>query len=146
MGIIKVDPFRGFDVLARRVNDMFDEVQRNGFSFEMGDFTPRVDVTDDEKTITFHAELPGIPKENVKITVSDGRTLTIRGEKKREDKQEGKNYMRVERSYGSFARSFSLPENLNTDQISASFENGVLSVAIPKIEPTKPKETEITIQ
>ncbi len=146
MGIIKIDPFRGFDSLSRRVNEAFDEVQRGGFTFEMGDFSPRVDVTEDDKALNFHAELPGIPKEAVKITVSDDRVLTIRGEKKREEKQEGKNYRRIERSYGSFARSFNLPENLNTAEIKASFDNGVLSVEIPKTEPAKPKETEVTIQ
>jgi HSP20 family protein len=146
MGVIKIDPFRGFDSLARRVNEAFDEVQRGGFTFEMGDFSPRVDVSEDANALTFHAELPGIPKESVKITITDRNVLTIRGEKKREDKQEGKNYMRVERSYGSFARSFNLPDNLNTDAIKAAFDNGVLTVEIPKVEPAKPKETEINIQ
>lgn len=146
MGIIKVDPFRGFDSIARRVNDAFSEVQRGGFTFELGDFSPRVDVTEDDKAIVFHAELPGIPKESVKITVSDEKVLTIRGEKKREEKQEGQNFMRIERSYGSFARSFNLPDNLNTTAVKASFDNGVLSVEIPKAEPAKPKETEVTIQ
>lgn len=146
MSIIKVDPFRTFDSLARRVNEAFGDVQRTGITFEMGDFTPRVDVAESETSLTFHAELPGIPKDNVKITVTDGNILTIRGEKKREDKQEGKNFMRVERSYGSFARTFTLPDNLNTDAIKASFDNGVLNIEIPKVEPAKPKETEVTIQ
>lgn len=146
MGIIKVDPFRGFDTITRKLTDAFDEVQRGGFTFEMGDFSPRVDVTDDASAITFHAELPGIAKDAVKITVTDGNVLTIRGEKKREEKNEGKNFMRVERSYGSFARSFTLPDNLDTTAVQAAFTDGVLTVTIPKVEPAKPKETEITIQ
>ncbi|MCO6465660.1 MAG: Hsp20/alpha crystallin family protein [Bradyrhizobiaceae bacterium] len=146
MGIIKVDPFRGFEQVSRRVNDVFDQMQRGGFAFEMGDFSPRVDVTEDDKGVMFHAELPGIPKEAVKITVSDDKVLTIRGEKKREEKQEDKNYMRIERRYGSFARSFGLADNLDTDSIKASFDNGVLTVAIAKKEPAKPRELEVTIQ
>lgn len=73
-------------------------------------------------------------------------SLPFAAKKKREDKQEGKNFMRVERSYGSFARTFTLPDNLNTDAIKASFDNGVLNIEIPKVEPAKPRETEVTIQ
>jgi HSP20 family protein len=92
-----------------------------------------------------HAELPGMAKDDVKITVSSDNVLTIRGEKKREEKTEEKNFMRVERTYGSFSRSFTLPDNLDTANIAAQFENGVLNVSIPKTEPAKPKETEISI-
>lgn len=146
MGVIKVDPFRGFENIARKVNEAFDDVQRNGFTFELGDFSPRVDITEDAASMTFHVELPGMTKEAVKITVSGDKVLTIRGEKKREEKQEDKNYMRVERSYGSFARSFTLPDNLNTDSVRAAFADGVLTIEIPKAEPAKPTETEISIQ
>lgn len=146
MGIIKVDPFRGFDTMMRRVNEVFDDVNRGGIRFEIGDFTPRVDVADTEKSLTFHAELPGLTKEDVKISVTDGNMLTIRGEKKREEKTEEKNFLRVERSWGSFTRSFALPDNLDTDSISASFDNGVLNIEIAKKEPAKPKELEITIK
>jgi HSP20 family protein len=129
MGIIKVDPFRGFDTMIRKV-----------------DFTPRVDVTDNNGTLTFHVELPGMSKEDVKISITDGNILTIRGEKKREEKSEEKNFLRIERSWGSFTRSFALPDNLDTDKVNAEFENGVLNVAIPKREPSKPKELEINIK
>lgn len=129
MGIIKVDPFRGFDTMMRRV-----------------DFTPRVDIADTEKALTFHAELPGLVKEDVKISVTDGNMLTIRGEKKREEKKEEKNFLRVERSWGSFTRSFALPDNLDTESINAAFDNGVLNIEIPKREPVKPKELEINIK
>ena len=146
MGIIKVDPFRGFDTMMRRMNDVFDDVQRGGIRFEVGDFSPRVDIADDENALTINAELPGIGKDDVKITVNEDNVLTIRGEKKREEKTEDKNYMRVERSYGSFTRSFALPDTVDSENISASFKDGVLTIAMAKREPAKPKELEVTIQ
>ena len=146
MSIIKVDPFRGFDTMMRRVNDVFDDVQRGGIRFEVGDFSPRVDIADDEKSLTIHAELPGINKDNVKITVNEDNVLTIRGEIKREVKHEEQNYMRLERSYGSFTRSFALPDTVDSENVSASFKDGVLTVSMSKREPAKPKELEVTIQ
>lgn len=146
MGIIKVDPFRGFDTMMRRMNDVFDDVQRGGIRFEVGDFTPRVDISDDENALTIHAELPGIAKDAVKITVSEDRVLTIRGEKKREEKHEDKNYMRVERSYGTFTRSFALPDTVDSENIAANFKDGVLTITMAKREPAKPKELEVAIQ
>ena len=77
MGIIKVDPFRGFDTMMRRVNEVFDDVQRGGIRFEVGDFAPRVDISDDDKALMITAELPGINKEDVKITMQNN-VLTIR--------------------------------------------------------------------
>jgi HSP20 family protein len=146
MSIIKVDPFRGLDTMMRRMNDVFEDINRGGIRFEIGEFTPRVDVAEDDKQVTFHAELPGIAKEDVKVTITDENVLTISGEKKREEKTEDKNYMRVERSYGSFTRSFVLPADLATESVDAKFEHGVLHIAIPKKEPAKPKQQEITIQ
>lgn len=145
MNIIKVDPFRGFDGMFRRMNEIVDEVQRGGLRFEMGDFAPRVDIRQNAEAVTIHAELPGLTKDDVKITLSDDRILTIRGEKKREETSEETNYLRVERSYGSFTRSFNLPEHLRTDAVTASFDNGVLTITVPKAEPVVPKEQEISI-
>jgi len=146
MGIIKVDPFRGFDTMMRRMNDVFDDVQRGGIRFEVGDFSPRVDISDDVNALTINAELPGISKDDVKITVNEDNVLTIRGEKKREEKTEDKNYMRVERSYGSFTRSFALPDTVDSENVSASFKDGVLTISMAKREPAKPKELEVAIQ
>jgi HSP20 family protein len=146
MGIIKVDPFRGFDHMLRRMNDVFEDVQRGGVRFEVGDFTPRVDISDDEKQLTISAELPGITKQDVKITVNEDRILTLRGEKRREEKHEDKNFMRVERSYGSFTRSFALPDNVDTESVQASFTDGVLKITLDKTMPAEPKEQEINIQ
>ena len=146
MGIIKVDPFRGFDSVVRRMGDVFDDVQRTGVRFEVGDFTPRVDVSEDDKQLSFAVELPDLGKDDVKITINDGNVLTIRGEKKREEKHEEKNYMRTERTFGSFTRSFLLPDDIDAASINATFSNGVLNVVLAKKEPAQPAEIEVTIQ
>lgn len=145
MGIIKVDPFRGLDTVMRRVNDFYEDVNRGGIRFEVGDFQPRVDISEDATTVMIHAELPGIRKEDVKITITDHNVLTIRGEKKREVKTEDRNFVRLERSYGAFTRSFTLTDNLKSDAVNASFDGGVLTISIPKAEAVKPKEQEIAI-
>jgi len=107
-------------------------------------YVPRVDISEDTNNIYVHAELPGMTNDNVKVIVSDG-VLTLRGEKKHEEKSEGKNYFRIERRYGEFARQFTLPENADEEHVAANFTNGVLEVTIPKKEPEKPKEREIPI-
>ena len=145
MGVIKVDPFRGLDTMMRRVNDFYEDVNRGGIRFEVGDFQPRVDISEDASSVIIHAELPGIAKEDVKITITDQNVLTIRGEKKRETKSAEQNFTRIERSYGSFTRSFTLPDHLKSTEVNASFDGGVLTITIPKAEPTRPKEQEITI-
>lgn len=144
MSLVKFEPFRGFESLARRMNDIFGDLEK-GVRFEIGDFSPRVDIAEDEKNVYLHAELPGIDRENVKISVSEDRVLTLKGEKNREEKTEGKNYFRVERNYGSFTRAFALPENINVDNVEAKFDKGVLDLTLPKAVPAKPKEVSIPI-
>lgn len=144
MTLVKFEPFRGFESLSRRMNEMFGELEK-GVRFEIGDFSPRVDIAEDEKNVYLHAELPGIERENVKISISEDRILVLKGEKKREEKVENKNYVRVERNYGSFTRSFALPDNISIEKVDAKFENGVLNMTLPKNEPAKPKEVAINI-
>lgn len=146
MTLVRFEPFRELEHFGRRMNEMMSGLEKN--SMEKGRFIPSVDVAEDEKNIYIHAELPGMGKENVQVTVSDDRILTLKGEKKQESKTESdeKNYVRIERSYGSFTRSFSLPENVSTDGINAVFNNGVLNLTLPKVEPAKPKEVNVSIQ
>ena len=145
MGIIKVDPFRGFDSMMRRMNDVFEDVNRGGIRFEMGDFTPRVDISSDDSQLVINAELPGLTKDDVKITINDDNILTLRGEKKREEKHEEKDYMRVERSYGSFTRSFALPDGIDRGSVGANFSDGVLKITLSKVAPQEPAEVEVNI-
>ena len=145
MTMLKFEPFRGFESLTRRMNEFVGDIEK-GVRFEVGDFSPRVDISEDDKNIYLHAELPGIAKEDVKVSVNEERILTLKGEKKRIDKVEDKNFVRIERNYGSFARSFVLPENVNFESVEAQFTNGILEVVLPKIEPVKPKEVSVDIK
>ncbi len=146
MTLVRFEPFRTFESMIRRFNELFDEMDRSfPLRFELGSFSPRVDISEDERNVYIQAELPGVAKEDVKVTISEDRVLTIRGEKKQERKVEERNFLRVERTFGSFSRSFMLPENIKTDEIDAKFENGVLTITIPKVEPSKPKEVEVRL-
>lgn len=145
--LVRFEPFRTFESMIRRFNEMFEELDRSlPLRFELGSFSPRVDISEDEHNVYIQAELPGVRKEDVKVTISEDRVLTIRGEKKQERKVEERNFLRLERTFGSFSRSFLLPENVKTDEVDAKFEDGVLTITIPKVEPTKPKEVEVKVR
>lgn len=144
MNIMRYDPFRGFERIARRMNEMFKTLTPE-INFEGSTFRPRVDIFEDEKNVYVQAELSGIKKEDVKVTVNDDNILSISGEKKYEKKSENETTLRTERAYGKFTRSFILPDNLEKNAITANFDNGVLNLSIPKIEPPAPKEIEIKV-
>lgn len=147
MTLVKFNPFEGFDSLVRRMTEWMNELDRSLASNGEGTVTlvPRVDISEDNANFYISAELPGIPKEAIKVNISDDGILTISGEKKQEEKQEGKNYYRIERRYGMFTRSFTLPENVKRDGITARYEDGVLHLVLPKQEPAQPKVTEVPI-
>lgn len=145
MSAMRFDPMRGFEKFSRKMNDLMEEVNK-GVSIETGGFNPRVDIIEDDKFVYVNAEMAGISKEDVKISVNDENVLTIKGEKKRSEKQENLMFHRTERYFGNFSRSFFLPDNLNKDNITAKFENGILTLIVPKVEPAQPKEVEINIQ
>jgi len=108
------------------------------------DWNPRVDIMEKETEYLVRAELPGLSKEEVKITLQD-KVLTLKGEKKSEVKEENKSYHLCERSSGRFMRSFRIPTPVDSTKISASFKDGVLNVSLPKTEEAKPKEIEISM-
>ncbi len=149
MSIIRFEPLRGFDTLAKRMNNIINDLDKS-VNLEYGAFTPKIDIKESEQQLHFTVELPGVSKENVKVTINEENLLVISGSKKREekteDKENGRTYLKVERSFGEFTRSFVLPENLIQDSIKAKFENGVLEIDIEKKEPVKPKEIEISLQ
>ena len=103
---------------------------------------PVVDIIERENDFNIKVELPGVDKKDVKITVQND-VLTIKGEKKQESEKKGENYYRVERYYGTFQRSFTLPSSVASDNINASYDNGILTINIPKVEEAKPKEIEV---
>jgi HSP20 family protein len=132
-----------FNQLHRVFDTVFDH--RLGSSAGEMSFMPAVDIVEREGSFDIRIELPGVTKEDVKITVNNG-VLTVKGEKKVEEEKKGENYRRVERSYGSFLRSFNLPKSVASDKIDASYDNGVLSISIPKAEEAKPKEIEVRVK
>ncbi|MEK7268904.1 MAG: Hsp20/alpha crystallin family protein [Nitrospirota bacterium] len=122
-------------------------VRKNGEKKEamtVAEWAPLVDITEDDKEYLIKAELPEVKKEDVKLTAHDD-VLTITGERKYEKEEKGKKYHRVERAYGSFERSFTLPEDADEGKIAAEFKDGVLKVHLPKSEKAKPKSIEVKI-
>lgn len=145
------DPFRELGNLENRLERFFgrapSSLTGNGEKEAMTvtQWSPAVDITEDEKEYIVKAELPDIKKEDVKVCVENG-DLTISGERKFEKEEKGKKYHRIERSYGSFVRSFTLPEGVSGDKVGASFKDGVLEIHLPKDEKAKPKSIEVKVQ
>ena len=156
MSLVRWNPVRDLtafpsDVLSmqREINKMFDSFFRgsageDGFMTASA-WTPAADIAEHDDAYVVKAELPGITKEDVKITVQDN-VLTIRGEKKQESESKGSSYHRVERTYGSFQRSFTLPTSVKSDKIDAAFKDGILSITMPKAEEAKPKQIEVKVK
>jgi HSP20 family protein len=127
--------------LRNQLNQMFDQdlFTDEGTSIMTSNWSPSVDIKEEDDKYVFVADIPGVDPKNIEVTAENG-TLTIKGEREEEKKEEKKNYKRVERSWGSFYRRFSLPDNVNTDKIEAKSKNGVLELSIPKTEKVKPKK------
>ncbi len=149
MSIVRFNPYIGMGTVARRFNNFFNSIEPS-FEIELGSFAPKVDISEDEHKIYINAEIAGLSKDDIKVTVNDDNIITIKGTKKKEsekdENKEGLVYHRVERSYGEFSRSFVLPENVSKDSVHAKFEDGLLKISLDKIEPAKPKEIEIGIK
>lgn len=159
MTLIRWKPLR--DVTAwHPVTNMFDEfnsihseIDRVFDRFRGGEYDagatqtwlPAVDIMEQETSFIIKAELPGVDKNDVKITVQND-VLTIKGEKKQESEKKGENYHRTERLYGSFQRSFTLPAIIANEKIDAAYNNGVLMLTLPKLEVAKPKEIEVKVK
>jgi HSP20 family protein len=124
-----------FALLRREMDSLFDNFFR-GFDVEpfesrLGAFSPKVDVTENDKEIKVTAELPGMDEKDIDVSLQSDM-LTIKGEKKEEKEDKGKDYYRMERSYGSFSRSIPLPVEVETNKVEAKFKKGVLSITLPK--------------
>jgi HSP20 family protein len=144
------DPFRELGSFENRLERLFGRAPALGNggekeSMTMTQWSPLVDITEDDKEYIVVAELPDLRKEDVKVSVENGQ-LTISGERKFEKEEKNKKYHRIERSYGSFLRSFTLPEGVSGEKVSAEFKDGVLNVHLPKDETAKPKAIEVKVQ
>lgn len=143
------DPFKELEEFENRLWNLFSRLParaRGGGqeSMTVTEWVPLVDVVEDEKEYLIKAELPEVKKEDVKVTVENG-VLTISGERKAEHEEKGKTYHRIERSYGRFERSFTLPDSADAEKVSAEFKDGVLYVHLPKSEKAKPKAIEVKV-
>jgi HSP20 family protein len=138
-------PFRGASTLQEQINRLFnDAFERTDGESNLTAWAPAVDIAEDEHGLTVKADLPGIDAKDLDIRV-ENNVLTIRGERKFEKKVNEDNYLRVERAYGSFSRSFSLANTVNPEGIKADYQNGVLTLAIPKREEAKPKQIKVNV-
>ena len=146
MALLIRDPEREMmDMLDRYTRAVGQPQAGSQEAITTGDWAPRVDIAETDKAFEIKAEIPEVSKEDVKVTVHNG-VLTIQGERKQEKEEKGKKFHRVERYYGSFTRSFTLPDNVDENKISASFKDGVLNLQIQKTEKAKPKSIEVKVE
>ena len=149
-------PFHEMERRFEEIEKRFEDFLRRPFPLkpswlpwlrmhEVEEVIPSVDILKEGDDIVVKAELPGIKKEDIDVSLTKN-TITISGEKKKEEKIERKDYHSIERSYGSFKRSFSLPSEVETEKASAKFKDGVLEIRVPKTEEAKKKEKKVTIQ
>src|ERR671936_1612800 len=140
--LTRFEPLREMEDFQNRLSTLFGRPLRrpDGHREEitLADWTPLADITEDEKEYLIKAELPEMKKEDVKVTVENG-VLTISGERKFEKEEKKRKYHRVERGYGTFLRSFTLPDDADASKVKAEFKNGLLTVRVPKSEHAKPK-------
>jgi HSP20 family protein len=144
--LTQFQPFRGVSTLQEQINRLFNEsFDRSSEEGNLTTWAPAVDILETEQNLVVKADLPDIKPEELDIRV-ENNILTIRGERKFEKKVNENNYLRVERSYGSFSRSFSLANTVNTEAIQADYKNGVLTLSIPKREEAKPKQIKVRVE
>jgi len=143
------DPFKELEDMQSRLSTFFGRapLRKNGEKEEamtIAEWAPLVDISEDDKEYLIKAELPDMKKEDIKLTVHDD-VLTITGERKYEKEEKGKKYHRVERAYGSFMRSFTLPDDADASKVAADYKDGLLKVHLPKSEKAKPKSIEVKV-
>lgn len=144
------NPFREMEELQRRMSTLFDwsPFRRSTLTDEeaitLPEWAPLVDIAEDDKEYLLKVELPEVNRDDVKVTV-EGDTLTISGERKAEKEEKGRKFHRVERYYGRFERSFTIPDDADADNVKAEFKDGVLRVHLPKSEKARPKQIEVKV-
>lgn len=144
MAITRWDPFREVAALQNRVNSLFRDFNEGESSMTASNFIPAADIYEDEKKIVLKLEVPGIPEKDLDIRV-ENNTLTVKGERKLEKEEKEENFHRIERRYGSFFRAFTLPTSVETENIDASYENGVLKLELKKKPEAQPKQIKVNI-
>lgn len=148
MAIVRFDPFGDLTSMQDRINRIFGEAYLRNNEDDVtnrGDWRPPVDIHEnDQHEIVLRAELPGLKREDLDIRV-ENNTLILRGERKRDAEVKQESYHRVERVYGAFSRSFSLPTTVNTEQVKATFADGVLTISLPMREEARPRQIQVQV-
>ena len=148
MSLIKWDPFTELEEMSHRLNRLIGRpglpASTGSEMLKIGDWTPSADISETETAYLIKAEIPGVNREDVSVTVEDG-VLTIQGERKAEKEETGKKFHRIERSYGSFVRSFRLPQGVDDTAAKAEFKDGMLNITLPKSEQAKPRAVSIKV-
>lgn len=148
MNLVKWNPFKELEDVRNRLNDLFGRFPATTESgremLAMADWIPTVDISETDAAYLIKAEIPGVKKEEAKVTLQDGM-LIIEGERKQEKEEKDKKFHRIERSYGSFVRSFRLPENVEESSVIAEFKDGMLNVTLPKSKKAESKSVNVNI-
>jgi HSP20 family protein len=145
MALIRWDPLREMSSLQERMNRLFGDIRGRGGAEEeitQGAWVPPIDIYETPESLVLKAELPGMTREDINLEVHDS-TLILKGEKRFEKGVKEENYQRIERAYGSFQRSFSLPATIRQDGVKAKFNEGILEITLPKSEAAKPKQIKV---
>jgi len=145
MALVKWEPIREIEDLFDRYTSKLGWPSLGREAFSTTEWSPKVDISETDKAFTIKAELPEVRKEDIKVNIENGM-LSISGERKQEKEEKDKKFHRIERFYGSFMRSFTLPGNVDAAQIKAEYKDGMLNLSLPKTAENKPKATEVKIQ
>jgi len=147
MAITRWDPFRDVLALQNRMNSLFQDYTRGGGEGDVvtaASFVPPVDIYEDDQKIVLKLEVPGMKLEDFDVQIEND-TLSVRGERKFEKEEKEENFHRIERRYGSFFRSFSLPNTVDAQKVEANYDAGVLKIALAKREESKPKQIKVQV-
>src|SRR5271165_589252 len=145
--LTRFEPFREVATLQERMNRLFRETYNEAGrdeSLTASSFAPAVDVYEDEHKVTLKIEVPGVDEKDIDVHV-ENNVLAVHGERKIEKEEKEENYRRVERQYGSFTRTFTLPQTVDTEKVSANYDKGVLKIALPKKAEAKPKQIKVNV-
>ena len=143
--LTRFEPYREFTTLQDRLNRLFQSsVGENQDALSTSNFNPAVDVYEDEHNVTLKIEVPGIDEKDIDVRI-ENNTLTVHGERKLEKDEKEENYRRIERQYGSFTRTFTLPTTVDTESVSANYEKGILKVKLAKKAEAKPKQIKVNV-
>jgi HSP20 family protein len=144
MAITRWDPFREVVALQNRVNSLFRDLNEGDDPLATASFVPAVDIYEDPQKVMLKLEVPGIDQKDLDVRIED-HTLTVKGERKFESEEKEQNFHRIERRYGSFYRAFTLPNTVDTENVAASYNAGVLKLELKKKPEAQPKQIEIKV-